>query len=54
LAQTLERLGDPDQARSVRQRVLPQLVRRLGEQHPTLQEVRNGERIDRELEPQPV
>ena len=54
LARTVESLGDADRARSLRQRVVPVLVRRLGESHPTLLEIRDGRRIDREIEPQPV
>jgi hypothetical protein len=54
LARTRESLGDPDAARALRQRLLPMLTRRLGEQHPTLLAIRDGKRIDREIEPQPA
>jgi hypothetical protein len=54
LAQSLEAIREPGQARELRHRILPMFARRLGEEHPTTVAARNGERIDREIEPQPV
>jgi hypothetical protein len=54
LARTLEGLGQREAAQALLGQVLPVLTRRLGEQHPTLIAVQNGERVDREIEPQPT
>jgi hypothetical protein len=54
LADDLSRLGRTDEADRLRGRLLPLLTERLGTDHPTVARVQSGERVDRELEPQPT
>ncbi len=54
LAQSLHAAGDREQARDLLHRVLAMFGARLGDDHPTARAAREGLRIDREIEPQPV
>ena len=50
----LDATGRHDQADALREETLPRLAVVLGENHPTVTTARAGQRLDRELVPQPI
>lgn len=54
LAADLLLLGRAEEGERLRGRLLPALVDRLGAEHPTVVQAQAGQRVDRELEPQPT
>ena len=54
LADSLNAIGAVDRGHALRRKILASSVKVLGENHPTTSVAREGGRIDRELEPQPL